>query len=137
MESEEEQNSENDQNRPNQGVDANLIEGAGINYAVVEGSKPGTKLVRFKGHHYRIRGSRPDKEKTYLVCRHSTKRKVGKPCPAKAKIHRRVCYPKEEVQRPHNCGDAVASADSDAHELATVMKKRAVSERTPLSVSLF
>ena len=137
METEDEQNSENDQNRPNQGVDANLVEGTGINYAVVDGSKPGTKLVRFKGHLYRIRGSHPDKEKTYLVCRHSTRKKVGKPCPAKATILRRVCYRKEEVQRPHNCGDAVASAKTEAHELASVMKKRAVSEGTSLSVSLF
>lgn len=116
--------------------DPNFVEGAGINYTIVRGSKKNSKLVKFKGYLYRRRGlPRIDKKVTYLRCNHLTRKKVGQPCNAAAVIRDRLCSEKDHEKEPHTCApNSSARVKTEAHELKTRMKERAISEGTPLQV---
>lgn len=116
--------------------DPNLLEGAGINYTIVRGSKKNSKLVKFKGYLYRNRGRpRIDKKVTYLRCNHVTRKKVGNPCLAGAVIRDRLCTEKDPIKEPHTCApNSTARVKTEAHELKTRMKERAITEGTPLQV---
>lgn len=114
--------------------DPNLQEGVGTNYTLVQGEKKNSRLVKCNGYLYRTRGcrirARVSKNTTYLKCRHMTK-KGGNPCHGSAEIVNGVCTVKNE----HSCGSAATSqARTEAHELKTLMKKRAVAEGTTLHV---
>ena len=117
--------------------DPNFVEGAGINYTIVRGSKKNAKLVKFKGYLYRRRGCpRIDKKVTYLRCNHLTTKKAG-PCRAAAVIRDRLCTEKDHEKEPHTCAPkSSAQVKTEKHELTTRMKERAINEGTPLQVHL-
>lgn len=117
--------------------DPNLVKGAGINYTIVPGVKKNTTLVKFQGYLYRRRGPKIGKyqDLTYLRCRHMTRKE--EPCPAAAEIRSKFCTIKDPIKNPHTCGPPeTALARTEAHELKTVMKRRAKKEGTALKVSI-
>lgn len=126
--------SDSEEPRPAKEQDHNLKEGVGVNYDVVPGEKKNARLVKFEGYLYRTRGSRisatKSKNLTYLMCRHMTK-KSGNPCKGSALIQNGMCTAKA----PHTCvPGTTAQARTEAHELKSVMKKRAIAEGTTLQV---
>lgn len=118
--------------------DPNLVEGAGINYTVVQGCKKNSVLVNFEGYLYRRRGPKicPKYENlTYLRCRHMTR--ADNPCHGSAEIRNKICAVRDVLKNPHTCGPpTTVFAETQAHVLKTVMKSRAHAEGTSLKVRL-
>lgn len=122
---------------PQKPKDPNLQEGAGVNYSITQGCKRNSILVKFQGYLYRRRGPKicsKYKNVTYLRCRHMTRSE--NPCRGSAEIRNKVCALKDVLKNPHTCGPpASVIAETEAHELKTVMKSRATVEGTRLKVS--
>ena len=123
---------------PQKEKDPNLVDGAGINYSITQGCKRNSILVKFQGYLYRRRGPKicsKYKNVTYLRCRHMTR--SDKPCMGSAEIRNKYCALKDVIKNPHTCGPpTTVFAETEAHELKTVMKARATGEGTMLKVSL-
>ena len=123
---------------PQKEKDPNLVDGAGINYSITQGCKRNSILVKFQGYLYRRRGPKIGskyKNVTYLRCRHMTR--SDKPCMGSAEIRNKYCALKDVIKNPHTCGPpTTVFAETEAHELKTVMKARATGEGTMLKVSL-
>lgn len=123
--------SSDDENLTDNREDPNLQANAGLNYTVVPGAKPGTKLVKYKNFLYRARKCNPAKKRTYLRCRHMTRKKLAGGCDAAAIIKSGLCAEKDQVQKPHTCASLVtAPGHTEAHELMHIMKQRAAKEGT-------